>query len=149
MKYVIHVLTFLFVSHSFAQTIIIDVIEVKSKSSFGRTTLEQVLYDPDILEGPRNSNSRYVFNFKDSTSTFYKNGRFVSEIAIDFKESSPGLYTILSHDTDSETYTKDIPVDIQMNTNPGAELFLFKYYDSGIGQTILDVGTEIAVLRDV
>jgi hypothetical protein len=149
MKYVIHILTFLFVSQSIAQTVIIDVIEVKSNCSFGRTTLEQVLNDPDILEEPRSSNSRFVFNFQDSTSTFYKNGRFVSETAIEFKESSPGVYTILSHDTDNETYTKDVPVNIQVNTNQGEELFLFKYYDSGMEQTVLDVGTEIVVVREV
>ena len=134
---------------SFSQTITIDVKEVEAHIKLGLTDFQSALFEPDIEEIPRATNCRYVINLSDSTSTFYKNGNFVSEVKIDYIEVSPGVYSIVSYDTDIETNKVDLPTGMSLDTNPTTQSFTYQYYDKGLDKTIVDVITKFDIIRPV
>jgi hypothetical protein len=131
---------------SFTQTITIDVKEAESYIRLGLIDFQSVLIEPDIEEIPRTTNCRYVINLNDSTSTFYKNGNFVSEVKITYTEVLPGVYSIISYDTDIETYTIDVPTTMSLDTNLKTQSFTYQYYDQGADRTIVDVITKFNIL---
>jgi hypothetical protein len=134
---------------SFSQTITIDVKEVQSYINLGLTDFQSVLDKPDIEEIPRTTSCRYVLNFSDSTSTFYKNGSFISEIKISFTEVSPGVYEILSDDIDIETGQISVMTAMILDTNDQTQSFIYEYYDSGLDKTIVDQITKFNIIRPV
>lgn len=140
-------LTLIISALSFSQTITIDVTEVQSYINLGLTDFQSVVTDPDIEEIPRSTNCRYVINFSDSTSTFYKNSSFVSEVKIDFIEVSPGVYEILSDDTDIETGQINIKTAMILDINNQTQSFTYEYYDSGLDKTIVDHLTKFNIVR--
>lgn len=131
---------------TFTQTITVDVKETESYIRLGLTDFQSVLTEPDIEEIPRTTNCRYVINLNDSTSTFYKNGNFVSEVKITYTEVSPGVYSIVSYDTDIETYTIDVPTTMSLDINLKTQSFTYSYYDQGTDRTVVDVITKFNIL---
>jgi hypothetical protein len=134
---------------AFSQTITIDVKEAQSYIDEGLNDFKNVLSEPDLKQNPRSTNCRYVINFNDSTSSFYRNGKFVSEVRINFTEVSPGVYSIYSYDTDTETGELSVTTSISLNTNFGSSAFLYQYYDERANQTIVDMITKFTIVQPV
>jgi hypothetical protein len=148
-KLVILLVLLVLAAKAFSQTITIDVKEAQSYIDIGQTDFQSVLAEPDWEEFPRATNCRYVISLTDCVSTFYKNGKFVSQVKIKFTEISEGEYVIVSQDTDIETGKLSVPTTIFLNTNESTKKFLYQYYDQLDDKTYVDVITKFTIVRPV
>lgn len=146
-KLVILLVLLVLAAKTFSQTITIDVKEAQSYIDIGQTDFQSVLDEPDWEDFPRATNCRYVIDLQDSTSTFYRDGKFVSEVKIDYKQVSPGKYMITTYDTDLETHRLSISAQMILDTNERTEEFLYSYYDFMDDKTYVDILTKFTIIR--
>ena len=134
---------------SFSQIFTIEVLEVHSLVGEGSTTLKEILDDPDVQEPMRSVNCRYILDLSKGTSTFYRDGKFISEITILAEEVSPGVYSIKARDKDLETGSLSIETSMVLDTDPNSGKFLYMYFDPINERTVVDVITKYTILRPV
>jgi hypothetical protein len=148
-KLVILLVLLVLAAKAFSQTITIDVKEAQSYIDIGQTDFQSVLDEPDWEDFPRTTNCRYVIDLQDSTSTFYRDGKFVSEVKIDYTEVSPGKYVMTTYDTAVESHRSSISAQMVLDTNEKTEEFLYSYYDFMDDKTYVDILTKFTIVRPV
>lgn len=77
-----------------SQKLIIELYEKQDFMSFGKTTIDSVLINPDVIYDVIYTKTKYVLDLDQKTSTFYLEDEFLSLLPIDFEKISDSVLIV-------------------------------------------------------
>ena len=93
---------------TFSQVIEVELDEVQVFYGNIKQPLRTVIENPSIDPITEQKNCKYILNFNDSTSTFYRNDQFVSKVYITIKSQKDSQILFLDNKTNGLIVKEDM-----------------------------------------
>ncbi len=124
---------------SFSQKLIIDIFEKQEMVKFSNSDIDSVLLNPDVVyEIDSNTHTTFVIDFYSYTSTYFVDGKYISEFSIETSRVNEDILII-------KILENHFDYGLIINTNQNAESVTWYWFSEN--RTTIKVMTKFIIQK--